>query len=169
LGSISVYAQEAGDRWIYITKGDDGTRAYVENTYKELANGNKVVWNKLLNSDGTYEITLHEYSCGRGKTRVLQTAIYDRKGKVTDSYTLSYAEWETPVPDSVGEALFDAVCRGKKQDAPQEQPSEHRPSETRPPPLRQPQQLPIGELPAQEEVSEHRAPKAEYRVPKTTR
>jgi hypothetical protein len=33
--------------------------------------------------------------------------------------------------------------------------------------LRQPQQLPIGELLAQEEVSEHRAPKAEYRAPKT--
>lgn len=122
----SVQAQATDNRWVYIVAGDNGTKVYLENTYKELSNGNKVIWAKYINKDGTYHLHLMEYDCKQGKQRTTEFIAYNRTGTVADSQTYSYAKWETPVPDSIGEALFDEVCEVKRRSLPSAPPPSYR-------------------------------------------
>lgn len=113
-----VQAQVTDNRWVYIASGENGLKGYLENTYKVLNNGNKVIWAKYMNKDGTYDLYLMEYDCAQGKHRTTYLIAYNRTGTVTGSQEYSYTILEPPVPDSIGEALFDKVCEVKRHNIP---------------------------------------------------
>src|SRR5438128_1059698 len=84
LGSPSTqsYAQNTGSRWVYITRSTDGTKAYLEKTYKELDNGNRTIWVKYVKTDGRSSLNLWEVDCKLEKYKILEIVNYDRLGNV---------------------------------------------------------------------------------------
>ena len=117
-GFTFAQAQDADSRWVYVVSSDEGTKVYLENTYKERSNGVKVIWAKYVSKDGTYNLHLIEYDCQQGKHRTTEFISYNRIGAVIDSQSRTYATWETPVPESIGEALFDEICEVKRKNIP---------------------------------------------------
>lgn len=110
LSVVLTNAQVADNRWIYITSSGNGTKVYLENTYKERANGIRIIWKKSVEKNGSYSIILKEYDCQQGKSRIIRVTEYNRNGNVVDTGSLSDSNWDSPVPDSVGEDLFNKVC-----------------------------------------------------------
>jgi uncharacterized protein YgiM (DUF1202 family) len=110
-----VKAQSGDDRWIYTVSSEDGTKVYLESSYKERDGGIRVIWAKYVNKNGTYNLHLLECDCQQGKQRDTKFIVYNRFGTVLDSSSWPYASWETPVPESIGEALSDKVCEVKRQ------------------------------------------------------
>lgn len=122
------------DRWIYVTESlGEADKFYLDSTYRELSNGNKIIWEKELFKSGAYVLNYMEFDCQLGIYRITHSIAYDRLGTSTSSDNLQH-KWEYPVPDTVYEALFEKVCNVKKNDTLPPSNTAYRTSEPKPEP-----------------------------------
>jgi hypothetical protein len=105
-----------------------GTKFYLDNTYKVLPSGNKVIWENQISKNGAYYLILGEYDCNQARWRRLEVLNYDSQSNLKNSVKINDGElpWETIVPESVGEAKYRKVC-SIKSFAPAAPPTSYRP------------------------------------------
>lgn len=121
LVSGSTNSQSKHDRWQYVTSAADRTQdIYLENKTEAKSNGNKIRWAKFDRKDGTQSVQLWEYDCKQRQQRLLQFVDYDSSGRVSiaEIVPLGELQWQTPVPDSIHEALFDTTCPTNPEEIP---------------------------------------------------
>lgn len=107
--SIAIYAQDS--RWIYILSSNDGEKYYSDKTFKRLSNDDIVIWIKIVRQLGGYSLDKNEYDCANDRFRVLSHTRYDSAGKVVISTDRTNEQWQAVVPDSVGEGVFEFICK----------------------------------------------------------
>lgn len=59
------------------------------------------------------EMYYNELDCTEKKIRILSSAYYSKDGKVisTDNFPDAVAEWMFIIPESMGNALYEKVCK----------------------------------------------------------
>jgi hypothetical protein len=68
------------------------------------------LWIKEVRRDnGPYSVEQFELNCGARQLRMVSSAEYDAAGNFTGSHQGS--EWTSIVPETLGENLYDGVCR----------------------------------------------------------
>lgn len=128
--ACEVHSQESSDEkyddegWKLITKDKSGNEYYLDMvkviTAKENVFGEKKIWvkeietKKTVKSGKTYVVktktlSLFEIKCSSSEYRVVKEVVYNSKGTVIRSKEF-FNSYDTPVPDSIGEAVFEAVC-----------------------------------------------------------
>lgn len=110
--------------WKLITKAKSGNEYYLDMakviTTKENVFGEKKIWVKEIETKKTVKngktsvvktktLSLFEIKCSSSEYRVVKEVVYNSKGTVIRSKDF-YNSYDTPVPDSIGEAVFEAVC-----------------------------------------------------------
>ena len=109
--AVSTFITDASAQtatWRYVITVPDGTKGYVNDEVKILANGNKNVWEKIVWADGSSVIALAEWDC-RNKRRITRQVTYynrdqtiiDTKRKQSDLY-----EWRYVIPGSGGDSNY---------------------------------------------------------------
>ena len=107
-----------GANWIQFTESQTGTVSYYYDESSIIRSGSNVsVWGMEDHSrDRTVRerssTTLWNYNCNDQTFSAVSYVSYDRNGKVIESGTLpeSHRQFEPLVPDSVGMALWTALC-----------------------------------------------------------
>lgn len=128
--ACEVHSQESSDEkyddegWKLITKDKSGNEYYLDMvkviTAKENVFGEKKIWVKSIESKKTVKngktyvvktktLSLFEIKCSSTEYRVVKEVVYNSKGTVIRSKDF-FNSYDTPVPDSIGEAVFEAVC-----------------------------------------------------------
>jgi len=128
--ACEVYSQESSNEkyddegWKLITQDKSGKEYYLDIvkviTAKENVFGEKKIWVKDIESKKTVKngktsvvktktLTLFEFKCSSSEFRVVKEVVYNSKGNVIRSKDF-FNSFETPVPNSIGEAVFEAVC-----------------------------------------------------------
>lgn len=117
--------------WILVTSDKDGDKWYVKDSYvkkegfSDLDNQFRIwtkreVKKKTIKKAGrsviylnVKELQLIVADCNDRKMKVVTTIIYDSQGKVIYNSTLQEyeQEWIDVVPDSIGEAMLDKICK----------------------------------------------------------
>lgn len=70
------------------------------------------LWVKIINNnDGSYYQTNFELNCQDRKIKSLISTNYNGRGGVIT--TIPEMEWQSVAPDTIGEALYNGVCRGQ--------------------------------------------------------
>lgn len=128
--ACEVHSQESSDEkyddegWKLITKDKSGNEYYLDMvkviTAKENVFGEKKIWVKEIETKKTVKngktyivktktLSLFEIKCSSSEYRVVKEVVYNSKGTVIRSKDF-FNSYDTPVPDSIGEAVFEAVC-----------------------------------------------------------
>lgn len=128
--ACEVHSQESSDEkyddegWKLITKDKSGNEYYLDMvkviTAKENVFGEKKIWVKEIETKKTVKngktyvvktktLSLFEIKCSSSEYRVVKEVVYNSKGTVIRSKEF-FNSYDTPVPDSIGEAVFEAVC-----------------------------------------------------------
>jgi hypothetical protein len=59
----------------------------------------------------TRAMTRYEINCRNNQTRIMSMVKYDSGGGVTSNRSWKNPDWDEVIPDSVGEAILETVCR----------------------------------------------------------
>jgi len=85
------------------------------NTVKSVCDkGILKVWFKAVEKNTekplSYTMRRYEVNCRSNQFRTTSIVQYRKNGAVLDSVDLKRADWDDPVPDSMGESIVEAVC-----------------------------------------------------------
>ncbi len=108
---ISVFGQTTN--WRYVQTIYGGVKLYMKDEFEKLKNKNIVVWDKRVRSDGSFAILQVEWDCVNKRLRTKQMTLYD-----TDKILLKTFyefDWQTIIPSSVGEILYNQICLAKPE------------------------------------------------------
>ena len=111
VNGFPAYA-EAVERWREIGQTADG-RSYIDmKTFNDTRNDSIKFWVKEDHGprDGPYSLFLYELNCGARRIRNSALARYDASGNPTARR--EGGTWQTIAPDTIGERLYDGICRG---------------------------------------------------------
>ena len=78
-------------------------------------NGLVQAWFKVVEPDSSntsHSFALMQFNCRRGKYRILQQSIFNRRGGGSGS--IKPTEWQYPYPESVPEMEYRVICRQAK-------------------------------------------------------
>lgn len=96
------------NRWEYIGTNTDGIIFYIDKTTIERSGREVRLWEKSVFPDGSYQINLSRWQCSE-RTNILVTSnIYTPQGSLIS--TKKGKNWNGIIPDSIGEAIYEAVC-----------------------------------------------------------
>jgi len=123
LGNVEVW----GEGWKDLEQTDEEAVSYDTGSVTRPSNGNVRVLVRTVFSEKGVDIhvkefgegvknlnhveDLLEFNCVDKKTRVLQSTIYAKDGNILASDTSSELEWRVIIPDSLGETLYNEVCK----------------------------------------------------------
>jgi tetratricopeptide (TPR) repeat protein len=101
------------ERWGEIAPSQS-EQVYIDlKTYDDAHPDSSKVWIKQVpgfgNAPGTYSLRQFELSCEKRRIRVISGADYDASGGPTSNY--EGGNWQSVVPETLGEIIFDGVCR----------------------------------------------------------
>lgn len=95
--------------WYWIGVSHDGSQCYIDNSSVQKNSNYAVIWLKIIKPDGSNSIEKVGVSHYRRAISLLEYFDYDTEGNVVKSGTIANPQWITVPPDSVGDAIFDAV------------------------------------------------------------
>jgi tetratricopeptide (TPR) repeat protein len=106
----STWSKYSSDRWKVISKTAD-TEYSVDTQTLGFRQGNTVsLWVKIMNTkNNTYSQQEYQLDCSGRKIKSISVTSYNSVGNVM--HTSPGQEWETVVPESMGEVLYNGVCR----------------------------------------------------------
>jgi len=84
--------------WEKVVYSAKGVKRYVEESGKRYENL-------------SHSLNLWEFDCVEKKERILQTTEYSKDGTVLSSTQSQKTPWNFISPTSIGEALYEAVCK----------------------------------------------------------
>lgn len=96
--------------WRYVTTLPDGTKGYLNDEIKNLANGNKTAWEKMVSADGSFIIALSEWDCRQKRRLTKQITPYNTDQMVIGTKKTGF-EWMEVIPSSISDFTFSRVCR----------------------------------------------------------
>jgi len=101
------------ERWGEVAPQQNG-RVYIDmKTFDDDRSASAKVWIKQVQGSGDdtgpYSLRQFELNCGMRRIRAISVADYDASGKLTGSH--EGERWESVVPQTLGETLYNGVCR----------------------------------------------------------
>jgi tetratricopeptide (TPR) repeat protein len=101
------------ERWGEVVRQRNG-RVYIDmKTFDDGRSASAKVWIKEAQSSGDdagpYSLQQYELNCGTRQIRATSVADYDASGKLTGSH--EGERWASVVPETLGETLYNGVCR----------------------------------------------------------
>jgi tetratricopeptide (TPR) repeat protein len=97
------------DRWRFLSKNIDG-QYYIDAQTLDFSQGNLAsLWVKTTNNSGNYDEQNYQIDCSGKKIKSLSATSYDISGNVIN--TIGEQEWQSVVPDSIGEILYNGMCK----------------------------------------------------------
>jgi hypothetical protein len=97
------------DRWRAISK-TPGTEYYIDAQTLNFSPDNVSVWVKILNtSTQNYSQQNYEIDCSGRKIKSVSATNYDAHGNL--KYRSAAQDWQSVVPESIGEVLYNGMCR----------------------------------------------------------
>jgi hypothetical protein len=96
--------------WTKMTLKDETTQTKSE--FLRIRENQGLSTNGYKNFSHTFE--LDEYNCVKGESRVLSQVDYDEEGNVISSVSYRNPRWDYIVPDSIGESIFQTICKQRK-------------------------------------------------------
>lgn len=107
-----------GWRIAVATDGDSQNRntvAYYDPSRITRKRSNARTWVKYVEKENGVEyghaLMFQEYDCRSEMSRILESTNYDKEGKVLSIKTRS-GLWSRNVPDSIGEEIYNVICKG---------------------------------------------------------
>jgi hypothetical protein len=108
LGLACVTGVHAAD-WKYVTSGVDGSKKYVDVSSIRSNGQIRVVWEKLVKKDNSYNKSRMEYNCATRVSRFTSFITYDKSGiAINSDYDID--PWRHIIPDTIRETTADLVC-----------------------------------------------------------
>jgi len=105
-GSTSIL-----DRWRLISKTPD-TEYYIDAQTMDFGPSNVSLWVKILNTNTQgYSQQNYQIDCSGRKLKSASATNYNSLGNVI--FTSPAQDWQSIVPDSIGEMLYNGMCVGK--------------------------------------------------------
>ncbi|HST51594.1 MAG TPA: surface-adhesin E family protein [Pyrinomonadaceae bacterium] len=108
----------AQNRWRLATTGKDVEVYYDRGGISHTPKGTVKVWIKYeYTKEVSYvkqSVSLMEYQCADRISRTLSETDYKQTGEVIASMTPHTPRWNYVIPDTIDEALFEIVCKGRK-------------------------------------------------------
>lgn len=105
-------------RWRLATTGKDVEVYYDRGGISRTPKGTVKVWIKYeYTKESPYikqSASLMEYQCADRMSRTLSETHYNQSGEVINSSTFRNLRWDYVAPDTIDEAIFEIVCKGKK-------------------------------------------------------
>lgn len=133
---LTEYQKEIarGEKWVQFSSSKHASYYYDNTSIRQQPNKHMRVWTRMevddvdeyvkeLNSRGlqtkgyenfSHALNMFELDCNAEQIATVSEIIYDQKGNTLLSYTVESVKIEPIVPDSIGDALYKAVCKGKK-------------------------------------------------------
>lgn len=97
------------DRWRLISKTPD-TEYYVDAQTLNFGSDNVSLWAKILNINTQgYSQQNYQFDCSGRKIKSAAATNYNSVGNVV--YTSPAQDWQSIVPDSIGEVLYNGMCK----------------------------------------------------------
>ena len=117
-------------KWVRIAKNDDSEYFLDTTSIRTLPNKSKAAWIRLevidLNAyikrvglvgskyhDLSHELVLREFNCGAHEMGFRTNTSYTTSGNVIETFNAKEIEMTPIVPDSIGAAMLEKVCKGK--------------------------------------------------------
>jgi len=118
LMAVALPAPALAADWVLVGENVSDDKYYIDRqSIRLMPNGYKRAWiRSVYNTPSKFGDTsakvYHEYDCSQGRRRML-TSTYYKGEEVTGSGNTvgSNAEWQYSSPESIGEILFNFVCR----------------------------------------------------------
>lgn len=110
------------DAWRYYATGANKSKFYLHKTKFRRVGEKLLVWTKSVPIKPTavyenqplpiysYTMTQHEINCGAQTVGVASLNFYGKDGSVVASKNYQFPEHISPAPDTINEALLEAVC-----------------------------------------------------------
>lgn len=102
-------------------KDSDGIQRFSYYDVDRITNlgGNKEAWirTEAYKGDALLNIwlDLNEFDCGpQARIALIEATEYDQNGKVSSKHSQLNREWDRVVPDSIGEHIYNIICRNEK-------------------------------------------------------
>jgi hypothetical protein len=125
--SIFGYAEVWGADWMFVGKTTYHSLYYDADGITRPSKNIVRVWEKIVYTDKgiidmvgkfgshyenlEYTLNLWEFNCLDKMSRLLTSISYSQKGEVLQSFNYDIAKWGFFPPDSIREALYEAVCK----------------------------------------------------------
>ena len=125
--TLFSYAEGWGADWKVYSSTDYGIRSYDAESMIRPSKGVVRVWTKLLYNEKaitdtvkekgdmyktlSYTMVFDEFICAEKEKRLLALIDYSTDGKILFSANYKESKWSFIVPESVGESLYNAVCK----------------------------------------------------------
>ena len=96
--------------WYWIGADSSGNQWYIDNQSASKSYDGAVVWVKTVREDGTYNLCQWEITRDR-KMAILQATVYNADHEPISSYSADswQKKYESVIPDSMGEAIYNSV------------------------------------------------------------
>ncbi len=96
-----------------MTETKDGEKFYFNSMKPQTCEGGVLgVWIRTAEAKSQgYSLDRYELKCAARKLRLASSTDYDKDGRVLHSTSFDSASWDDVIPDSVGEAILQTVCR----------------------------------------------------------
>jgi hypothetical protein len=107
ISATDAFAQTA--KWRYVMSAASGKKVYLNDEIKNLPDRHKSVWEKMIETDGSFVIILAEWDCADKRRTPLQFSFYDSGGVLTNLRKLS-PDWSELVPGSIAVASYARIC-----------------------------------------------------------
>ena len=96
--------------WYWVDSDSSGNQWYIDNQSASKSYGVAVVLVKMVREDGTYDLDQWEITRDR-KMAILQATVYNADHEPISSYSADswQKKYESVIPDSMGEAIYNSV------------------------------------------------------------
>ncbi len=122
------------DGWIKVSKSPNGSEAFIKKSEITRSGDYLRAWTKLIHKgkdkadyiakgikyanredipkwmNYDHELQLIEYDCNNDQSRLLQWIDYSKDGSIIENIKIKTPEWQTKIPETNGEYLFNEVC-----------------------------------------------------------
>ena len=110
--SAFIYVSAQQTNWFFVALTSSGDVISIDRNFTRSADGTTRVWQKSINPDETYVVSLGEWNCLKKKSRYVQTVMYNNNGAIIARSDQS-SKWRYFVPDSTGMSLYLNICDEK--------------------------------------------------------
>lgn len=98
--------------WHYVMVTSRGGKAYLlDNRSRFNRDGNKIAWEKFVETDGSFIVSLGEWNCQKRLRRTRQSVFYQADGTLQRMGNILPMDWKQTDPGSVAESYYNRVCR----------------------------------------------------------
>lgn len=104
LWALAGFSEDFKD-YLYIPDLREAKKIYSNYSSRKIVR----VWIYSIKNDQTYSKILEEFDLTSRRSRIIEIIRYDKNGRVIASSTYPYPEWDSVVPETVGETNYETV------------------------------------------------------------